>query len=240
VIAVLTWHRVGRAHGTPSVYDVEPGVFARQMNLLGSRTLRMGDGLVWTVQGVRVCLTFDDGTADHLRVGEELAARGVPATFFVVARRLDVAGHLARRDVARLAALGHRIGSHGVTHRRLPRLAPAVRRAELEDSRRGLEDLAGTTVDWFAPPGGAWSAACSEAAREAGYEVVRTMRWGYADFPLAGVVPSLPMRRNGGLAAFERAIGGRTQTWPYRAKEAAKAALGEPLYLRLRERWVGP
>jgi hypothetical protein len=35
------------------------------------------------LQKFSVALTFDDGTADHLQVGEELAKRGMRGIFFV-------------------------------------------------------------------------------------------------------------------------------------------------------------
>jgi len=82
------------------------------------------------------------------RLLDLLAARGVRATFFIL-------GWVARADpnlVRRIAAAGHEVASHGMTHRMLNDLAPDAFRAELAESRQRLEDLAGRPVRGFRAP----------------------------------------------------------------------------------------
>jgi len=70
------------------------------------------------------------------------------ATFFVL-------GHVAQRQgdmVRRIAAAGHEIASHGMTHTMLGRLSSDEFRRELRDSRRLLEDLAGRAVVGYRAP----------------------------------------------------------------------------------------
>lgn len=63
----------------------------------------------------RLTLTFDNGpSATTAEVLDVLAERGLPATFFVVGRRLERDG--GRELVARAHAEGHRIGNHSMTH----------------------------------------------------------------------------------------------------------------------------
>ena len=79
---------------------------------------------------------------------ELLAAHATRATFFVL-------GWVARHEaeiVRRIAAAGHEIASHGMTHAMLGRLSPEEFGAELRDSRAILEDLSGEPVIGFRAP----------------------------------------------------------------------------------------
>jgi len=73
---------------------------------------------------------------------------GVKATFFVLGLLARERPHLVKA----IAARGHEIASHSVSHRRVYSLAPAELRDELRDSKRLLEDLAGTEVVGFRAP----------------------------------------------------------------------------------------
>jgi polysaccharide deacetylase family protein (PEP-CTERM system associated) len=87
-----------------------------------------------------------EGNAD--RVLGLLGAAGRPATFFVL-------GWIARRHprlVARIAAAGHEIGFHGMTHRRCDEMSAAELAAELSEGRALLEDLTGKAVAGFRAP----------------------------------------------------------------------------------------
>lgn len=87
--------------------------------------------------------------APHVdRILSLLAEHGARATFFIL-------GWVARRQgslVRRIAEAGHEIASHGMTHRMLHRAGRDGLRAELRDSRRLLEDLAGRPVVGFRAP----------------------------------------------------------------------------------------
>jgi len=77
-----------------------------------------------------------------------LDAHGVKGTFFVLGMVAE-----ARPDLVRaVAARGHEIASHGISHVSLHRLDRAVIRAELADSRKRLADLAGADVVGFRAP----------------------------------------------------------------------------------------
>ena len=79
---------------------------------------------------------------------EILADAGVSATFFVL-------GSVARDHgpmVARIAGAGHEIASHGMSHRMLTRMSPEEFSAELSESRKLLEDLAGQRILGFRAP----------------------------------------------------------------------------------------
>jgi peptidoglycan/xylan/chitin deacetylase (PgdA/CDA1 family) len=126
-----------------------------------------------------LALSFDDGTADHWRVGEELVRQAIKGIFFVPAGLIDTPGFLTRRQVRGLHALGHVIASHGMSHRPLDaRLSSQELRRELEGSRRRLEDVLGAPVRYFAPPGGRAGRRVLSLLPACGYTASRSMRWG--------------------------------------------------------------
>ena len=86
--------------------------------------------------------------ANTERLLELLEATGARATFFVL-------GCVAEKHpgvVRRIAAAGHEIGSHGMSHTMLTELTPDQVRIELRDSRRLLEDLCGSRVEGYRAP----------------------------------------------------------------------------------------
>ena len=116
---------------------------------------------------------------------EDTGARG---TFFVL-------GWVATRHpqlVRRIAACGHEIGSHGMSHRMLTELSKAEVLAEARDSRALLEDLAGVRVEGYRAPSytinhhNRWAL---DALVEAGYTYdssifpIRGRRYGYPEGP---------------------------------------------------------
>ncbi|MCH8181930.1 MAG: polysaccharide deacetylase family protein [Proteobacteria bacterium] len=234
-VAFLTYHRLV-APGVRTVhYDVSLADFERQMEEVSTRVRSVSGPLIQMMDGTHVCLSFDDGTSDHLDGAEVLAGQGLPAVFFIVVDRLESKGYLGRADVRRLAESGHTIGSHSMSHRRLTKLSFEQRRKECERSKAALEDLIGAEVAWFAFPNGDYSLDCFIAAEIAGYKVMRTMEWGYAGFPLEGKVRCWPMFGHRDLAAFRRILDGRARAWPYRIKQGVKTVLPEGAYTRLRD-----
>jgi peptidoglycan/xylan/chitin deacetylase (PgdA/CDA1 family) len=128
-----------------------------------------------------VILSFDDGLISNYELTfPALVRRGFCGTFFVVAGAIGRAGRFSRAQILALHRAGMTIGSHGLTHAPLTRLAPSDRMAELRNSRDILEQILGAPVSSLALPGGFVSAAVLEAARAAGYSCICTSRPGYA------------------------------------------------------------
>jgi peptidoglycan/xylan/chitin deacetylase (PgdA/CDA1 family) len=142
-----------------------------------------------------VALTFDDGTANHLRAGEELATRGMPGVFFVPAGTIGHPGHLTMPQLRELLALRHGVGSHGFSHLPLDRtMSPRTIDHELRDSKRLLEDGLGASVDYFAPPGGIVRGWRSDELGAYGYRASRSMAWGiYRALRDRWRIPSIPV-----------------------------------------------
>jgi len=91
-----------------------------------------------------------------------LKARYVPATFFLCGYRIDQCPDTVRR----MAAEGHELAIHGLTHTFLHNQSADFVRAELEGTAARIEDLTGLRPRLFRPPGGlTGEALLSEAAR---------------------------------------------------------------------------
>ena len=104
-----------------------------------------------------VRITFDDGNLSDLEIGlPALRARGLSATFFVVAGRLGTPGFLDADGVRELQAAGMTIGCHGMRHRPWRRLAGHDLHEELVEAKRKLEDVVERPVTEAACPFGSY------------------------------------------------------------------------------------
>ena len=154
-----------------------------------------------------ITLSFDDGHAQDLRTLDLLAARGLKASFYVAFNdpgRMQI----AEPDVRRIAAAGHEIGSHTLSHKVLVTQPPAQVRRELAQSKARLEDIVGSAVTALSYPLGYANADVVAAMRETGYTVGRTQtlfRAGPVTDPLRMPISidATPMSRPG---AFKQSL----------------------------------
>lgn len=173
-----------------AIKDEERKAFAKQMALIVRLTTPIViDRVVPLLPNKKYSsVTFDDGFENTIRNGvPELTKRGIPATIFVTA---DVLGEFASwwpesaperceriASAERLQQLPAElicIGSHTLTHPRLPELTEASARRELSQSRIKLEHLLERPVTTFSFPHGAFNPQLVEWCRDAGYERVFT------------------------------------------------------------------
>jgi peptidoglycan/xylan/chitin deacetylase (PgdA/CDA1 family) len=119
----------------------------------------------------QIALTYDDGPNDAAteRLLEVLARHEVHATFFLI-------GGFARQRpglVRSIAAAGHLIGNHTMTHPWLSWQSSARIRQELAGCNAILEDALGAPVRFFRPPHGARRPVVLRTARELGLAAVQ-------------------------------------------------------------------
>lgn len=89
---ILMYHRVTELHEDPWALAVAPDLFADQLAVIQARydVVPLHDALGRAGRSARprIVLTFDDGYADNLAAARMLAARGIAATYFLVAGQL--------------------------------------------------------------------------------------------------------------------------------------------------------
>lgn len=161
----LCFHGIGAPHRPlepgESPYWIGSAVFEAVLDEVADRT--------------DVALSFDDGNASDYDIGmTALLARGLTATFFVLAGRLDAAGSLSRSQVVALRDAGMRIGTHGMDHRPWRGLDPTIRERELVQARDVLADLIGEPVTEAALPLGQYDRALLGDLKQLGYRRVHT------------------------------------------------------------------
>ncbi len=91
-------------------------------------------------RGAAISVTFDDGLVSQVTVGAPLLnARGLKGTFYVMSDPGWNAWPTYWEDWAVVAAAGHEIGSHTISHAHLATLTETEIRTELRESRRTIE-----------------------------------------------------------------------------------------------------
>lgn len=134
--------------------------------------LRILDALV---DRPSVLLSFDDGNVSDVEIGlPALVERGLTATFFVLAGRLEDRGSLAADQVRELVSAGMRIGSHGMHHRSWRAMSIADTQLELVEARDILTEVSGRVVDEAALPLGDYDRRVLHDLRRHGYRRVYT------------------------------------------------------------------
>ncbi|MGO4213449.1 polysaccharide deacetylase family protein [Terriglobus sp. 2YAB30_2] len=114
----------------------------------------------------QAALTYDDGPNPDatLRLLDILAQHQVHATFFMVGSFVKAEAVLARR----VAAAGHLIGNHTLTHPNLAITSSRETRRQLTETNDILEQTLGQKIRFFRPPFGARRPATLRIARELG------------------------------------------------------------------------
>lgn len=111
---------------------------------------------------------------------------GIKATFFITTglagKSLQTfAGVVPLMDtehIRELKALGHEVGAHTVNHVKLTQVPIEIARAEMEGSKRYLEDLLGSEVVSFAFPKGDYNETVKREAMKLGFRWAVTIREG--------------------------------------------------------------
>ena len=200
-VVVLMYHIIAEPLSAQEArYCCAPRRFEAQMHHLRDSGVRLltldeladafdGRGQ-WPDAGVAV--TFDDGFADTFANALPMLVRHrIPATMFAVVDRVGAnndwmssRGFPQRRlmsasELREMAAAGVAIGSHTLTHPRLPELDAAAKRDEIHGSKARLEDVIGRGVTAFAYPYGLFDDDARLAVEEAGYRVGCSTRSGF-------------------------------------------------------------
>lgn len=231
-VPVLMYHRIDPpAVGDRGGYCVAPRQFAAQLDWLAAHDYRpctIGAFDRW-FHGVSplpprsVLITFDDGFAGlHQHAMPLLAARGWPATVFLVSgligqhdlwtsKEFGTAGSsplLNKTQISEMTRHGFEFHSHSRAHPDLTALNDHDLESQILGSRQDLQDLLGTSVDYFAYPFGRFDVRVRDVIQAAGYRLAFSVNPG---FNRAGR-EALAVRRLDILGADSRASFGRKLT----------------------------
>lgn len=120
-------------------------------------------------------ITFDDGLADNFTNAYPiLKESGLKAYFFVMPQKIETKGYMGWEQLKELAASSMIIGSHGMTHKILTELSDTELDYELKESKKLLEAMLGTKVEYFSVPRGFCDKRVVSAAKKAGYRNIFT------------------------------------------------------------------
>lgn len=139
---------------------------------LSAQSQIFGQTIVAPPSPNEIALTFDDGPnpAATPQLLEVLARHSVRATFFLIGNFVRREAHLVRQ----IAAAGHAVGNHTMTHRRLLLLGSRTIHQELADCNQAIEDTLGNAVQLFRPPYGSRRPVVMQLANELG---LTTVQW---------------------------------------------------------------
>lgn len=141
----LTFHEVAEqtSPGNDPAMTVTPELFAAVLDRVRDRP--------------DVRITFDDGNRSDVDTALPLLEeRGMRATFFVLADRIDQPDQLSTTDLQHLVDAGMTVGSHGRAHVPWTECDDAQLSAEIGESARDLSAAIGRPVDRYACPFGAY------------------------------------------------------------------------------------
>jgi peptidoglycan/xylan/chitin deacetylase (PgdA/CDA1 family) len=222
-------------------YKLDPEQFEHHLDAIG----RTGGEVGLLAEQREAAITFDDGGASALRAAEALERRGWRGHFFITTGRIGTPGFLDADGVRQLAARGHDVGAHSVTH---PTYMGSLPRAEIarewRDSREQLAEVLGRPPSTAAVPGGFLSRAVIEEAAAAGFTVLFTSQ------------PTVRPRRRGPLRVQGRftiwsatpasrvaayvtgSSGARAGTWLAWQLKTVPKMISPPAYQRVRQAWA--
>jgi len=130
-----------------------------------------------------IALTFDDGPNPAVtpQLLEALARLGVRATFFLIGGFVRECPGLVRE----IAAAGHVVGNHTMTHPWLAWQPERRIREELGEATAAIEDVLGERVRYFRAPHGARRPAVLRMVREMGMVPVQWNAMGHDWRPIS-------------------------------------------------------
>jgi peptidoglycan/xylan/chitin deacetylase (PgdA/CDA1 family) len=168
----------GRAGAGPDRYKLSWERFREHlesMEIVGVAPATADELVAGRGPSPRWSLTFDDGGASALQVGEELARRSWRAHFFVTTDLIGRTGFVDAAAIRELDRMGHIVGSHSVTHPEWMASLPASELLrEWAESVTRLSDLLGKDVRTASVPGGHFRRHVAAAAARAGVTTLFT------------------------------------------------------------------
>jgi len=119
-----------------------------------------------------VLLTFDDGHPSIMKAAEILDQTHLKALFFVITSKIGDSDHVTKEEIKDLLERGHRIGSHGHTHRFFNELSRKELKEELMNSSQVLIEMGQKNVVDISLPGGRFNRDVLDCLAESSFKQV--------------------------------------------------------------------
>lgn len=233
--SVLTYHEI-LPLGSQYLYGVTQAQFQEHLSLLALSASRPSSGRHLPL------IAFDDGHRSNFEQAFPLLEQfGLKAIFFVLAGCVERGDkYLSWKQARQMVAAGHRVQSHGWSHRLLTQCGPSDLEQELTWSKHELEDHLGVEVVAISAPGGRWNDRVVDACARAGYKYLyHSNPWLPASFRRGIRLQGRHMvTRVMGPKELQRLIQpGELRQFYFRflygAKEQVRIMLGDRLYHKL-------
>jgi len=201
-IVILMYHMIAKTNKKiEKRYALSPDRFRRQLRYLkykGYTPISLDDLHEYFVRRAislpqkPVIITFDDGYMDNYENAFPILKEyGFPATVFIISGFVGNTnvwmkgeGYPERpimgwREIEDMKKGGITIGSHTINHPRLSTLRTEDARAEIDGSKKFLEDKLAVPVNHFAYPYGDVNASIMHMVKETGYKTACSTRSGF-------------------------------------------------------------
>ena len=244
---VYMYHGVGddaELAGADRVYAVSLARFKEHLRAIG-RSIAPARQLAEDRAITAPAITFDDGHITHFtNAFPALVDAGMTAELYVNTADVGRPGFVDWAKLGQMAAAGMSIQSHGDHHVFFAGLHLTRLRAELERSKKTIEDRLGQEVSVLAPPGGRYDRRTIETAKALGYRVLAISRpglWRRLDQPTVPRFPIYAHTSANTVARYRRAWSRATlrAVVRYRTARLGQRLLGDGGYDALRNRMVG-
>jgi peptidoglycan/xylan/chitin deacetylase (PgdA/CDA1 family) len=176
-LRILTYHSIGSSVFADqlNLNSVAVHQFIHNVNVISKFNTVALSSVQTTKSESALAITFDDGYADNLYIASPiLVEKQIPFSVFVTSDfiKKKVKGFLTPAELKRLSMVpGAKIAAHSKSHCNLTLCGDRVLKAELEDSKKYLEDLIGMPIKEFAYPHGIADMRVRDAVQQAGYDV---------------------------------------------------------------------
>ena len=128
-----------------------------------------------------VAITFDDGYEDNFTEAfPDLASYGMIGNFNIITGVIGMPSYMTAEQLKVMEKAGMEFGSHTVRHLDLAILSPDRQTKELADSKASLGKLLGRGIISLCYPSGEYSVLTLAIAKQLGYQVATTTKFGYA------------------------------------------------------------
>ncbi len=129
-----------------------------------------------------VVITFDDGYEDNfIEAFPDLVAAGMIGNFNIITGAIGNPGYMTAGQLKAMERAGMEFGSHTVSHLDLATLTPVRQTEELMGSKTSLANLLGKEISSLCYPSGEYNALTIAIAKQCGYRLATTTKFGYAD-----------------------------------------------------------